>query len=904
MFRRFKSKILVPSIGVMMLVLVLVIVYTSVSVGNLTDELAEERASMISQATHLRLDELADLSALSARLVSQSEFIADVVISYTATQVVDRVALLAYLEGRRREIGAGNLLVLDNLGYCIIRTNIPDTYGDNMAIGSANVRAAMAGETVTAFGIGALVIRMSLSTYTPIISGGEQIGVFISRIIMNEDAFVDMFAEVFDSQVAIYTGTEVVATTRRDAAGNRALGEEADPRIARTVLEQNQIFRDLMPIDGVPHHVYVFPVHNVAGTPIGMFFVAFSHARTIAATRARQANMIVIGFVGLAIAAAAMFLYAKRLLNPLNLLTNNLHDIANGEADFTKQLPVIGNDEIAMASSYFNQTMDEFRKLVTSIEGHADALKKKEEVVRERMQAILDSSPLVCAHYDETGKILEVNKEAENMFGIPDRQMFVDNLQKYTPKTQPDGSDSTRKNAEWAEKAMREGSVRFEWTYLHNDGSPIPVEEIVHRINVDGKYHLFVYSRDLRDYHREREKERLVQGKIQAMMEQLNDHVEEQTASVAASSSATEEMIANIRSVTDTLSGNTKSVKELQEASVAGHSSLSDVVSDIQGIARESTSLMEINSVMESIASQTNLLSMNAAIEAAHAGESGRGFAVVADEIRKLAESSSQQSKTIGAVLNSIKGSIDKITKSTDAVMGKFNAIEDGVKTVAVQEDSILNAMEEQGQGSKQILQAVGTVNEITHKVKEAARRMVEASKEAMHKTDNTETRSFTDELTGIRNKEYFMESAEQELHYCLGENRDFNLFIFSVDNLSQITKTHGDNIRNDVLKILTQRARNGLKQGTLIARYSDNEFIVTLPNVRHETAVKLAEQAQKKIKDAPFATRGLKLDVSISLGIASKTSGTKTLREVIGNAERALASAKATGSNKVVSFG
>jgi len=310
MFKRFWSKILVPSIGVMMLALVLVVVYTSVSVRNLADELAEERASMISRATHLRLDDLAALSALAAQLAAQSDVIADIVITYADTQVVDRVALLAYLEGRRQEIGAGNLLVLDTQGYCVIGTNLPEAYGDNMAIGSANVRAALQGETVTAFGIGALVTRMSLSTYAPIISGGEQIGVFIARIVMSEDAFVDRFADVFDSHVAIYAGTEVVATTMRDATGNRALGEEADPRIAQTALERNEVFRELMLVDGAPHHVYVFPVHNVAGAPIGMFFVAFSHERAIAAARAQQINMILIGLAGLALAAVAMFLFA------------------------------------------------------------------------------------------------------------------------------------------------------------------------------------------------------------------------------------------------------------------------------------------------------------------------------------------------------------------------------------------------------------------------------------------------------------------------------------------------------------------------------------------------------------------------------------------------------------------
>jgi len=901
MLNSFKSKILVPSVSIMMLVLVLVVVYTSLSVRNLTDALAEERADMISQATTLRLEELADNSALAAQLVAQSDFIADVVINYTTTQTIDRVALLAYLEDRRMEIGAGNLLVLDNLGYCIIRTNLPDVYGDSMA-GSANVQRGMQGDTVTAFGIGALVIRMSLSTYTPIISDGEQIGVFIARIIMNSDEFVDRFADVFGAHVAIYTGTEVVATTIRNAAGVRALGGEAYPRIADTVLNRNEIFRDLKPVDGAPHHVYVFPVHNIAGTPIGMFFVAFSHERTLTATMWQRIHTILIGIAGLALAALVMFLYTRKLLTPLNLLTKNLHEIADGHADLTKKVPVIGNDEIAKASMYFNQTVEQFGKLITSIKGQTDEMKKQEAALREKMHAILDSSPIVCAVYDESGNIVDVNKEAENMFGIPDAQMFITSYNRFLPKSQPDGSDTISKSLEMLKKAQREGSARYELTYLHSDGSLIPTEEIVQRINLDGKDHTIAYSRDLRDFYRDREKERVVQAKIQIMMEQLNEHVEAQTASIVASSSATEEMIANIRSVTDTLADNSKNVKNLQDASVSGQTSLNEVVTDIQGIARESESLLQINAVMENIAGQTNLLSMNAAIEAARAGEAGKGFAVVASEIRKLAESSSNQSQTISGVLKSIKGSIDKITRSTDVVLGKFDAIGDGIKTVAVQEDNILHAMEEQGQGSKQILEAVSHVNEVTHQVKEAARRMVETNKEAMHQSSTVETQSFTDTVTGARNKKYFMESAEQELAYCVGEGRDFNIILFSIDNLQRLTDTHGTKLRDEMLKILALRARNSFKQGTLLARYSEDQFVITLPNVKHETAAKLAEQIQKKVKDAPFATKGHKLDVTISLGIASKTPVNNTLQAIVANAEKALANAKSNGSNSITS--
>ena len=234
---------------------------------------------------------------------------------------------------------------------------------------------------------------------------------------------------------------------------------------------------------------------------------------------------------------------------------------------------------------------------------------------------------------------------------------------------------------------------------------------------------------------------------ISANINNLNDQVEKQSSSVSQSSSAVEEMLANIESVTQTLIKNAVNVTRLMEASGVGRSGLSEVASDIQGIARESEGLLEINSVMENIASQTNLLSMNAAIEAAHAGESGKGFAVVAAEIRKLAENSSAQSKTISLVLKKMKESIDKITKSTNNVMREFEAIDNGVKVVSDQEENIRNAMEEQGSGSKQILQAISLLNDITRQVKSGSEQMLEGSREVISETRNLETA--TQEITG-----------------------------------------------------------------------------------------------------------------------------------------------------------
>ena len=266
----------------------------------------------------------------------------------------------------------------------------------------------------------------------------------------------------------------------------------------------------------------------------------------------------------------------------------------------------------------------------------------------------------------------------------------------------------------------------------------------------------------------------------------LNGHVEKQSSSVAQSSSAIEQMLANIQSVTNTLIRNSDNVKVLMDSSEVGKTGLHNVAQDIQEILHESEGLMEINLMMKNIASQTNLLSMNAAIEAAHAGDSGKGFAVVADEIRKLAESSSEQSKTIGSVLNKMKASIEKISGSTVSVLNKFELIDSSVKTVADQEDHIRNAMEEQGQGSHQVMDAITQVNGITQQVKDGSQEMLEGSKEVINESKNLER--VTQEISGSMNE---MATGTEQI----------NIAVHRVNELSSKNRENIDKLVREVSK-------------------------------------------------------------------------------------------------------
>ncbi|MBP3710446.1 MAG: hypothetical protein J6I73_08615 [Treponema sp.] len=214
-------------------------------------------------------------------------------------------------------------------------------------------------------------------------------------------------------------------------------------------------------------------------------------------------------------------------------------------------------------------------------------------------------------------------------------------------------------------------------------------------------------------------------NQIMGSIRELGESIDSQAASVSESSAAIDEMVANIRSMTQILEKNMVSVKELSNASDEGRNSVQSAVETSQGIIEQSASLMEASTIIQTIASQTNLLAMNAAIESAHAGEAGKGFAVVADEIRKLAEQSSQQGKAINDNLKALSASIADVAEDTKEVQQKFDVIYDLSQVVRNQENVIMNAMSEQASGNQQVLEAMKNINDTTSAVRDRSHEMV-----------------------------------------------------------------------------------------------------------------------------------------------------------------------------------
>lgn len=273
--------------------------------------------------------------------------------------------------------------------------------------------------------------------------------------------------------------------------------------------------------------------------------------------------------------------------------------------------------------------------------------------------------------------------------------------------------------------------------------------------------------------------------KIAENISSLHGQIENQSAALNQSSAAVQQMISNINSITESINKASLSFKKLTEASHLGSENLNLVKNLVNEVSGLSSHLLETNAVINSIASQTNLLAMNAAIEAAHAGDAGKGFSVVADEIRKLAEDSSAQSKMIAKELQSIVNSIETIVTATEKADKSFFDVKSQIDSVGRLTEEITLAMEEQNEGSKQIIEALKSIQDVTLNVRESSVEINSNSdliqQEMLTLTKiSGDVQKMTEEVSlAVKNINISMDNITKDSR----ENKD------AIENLNQITR-------------------------------------------------------------------------------------------------------------------
>lgn len=268
-------------------------------------------------------------------------------------------------------------------------------------------------------------------------------------------------------------------------------------------------------------------------------------------------------------------------------------------------------------------------------------------------------------------------------------------------------------------------------------------------------------------------------------IESLGQSIKRQAGAVSESSAAIEEMVSNFASVSRMTESGLAHAESLKSLSSDGKSSLLGMSEMVRKVSERSASLSEATVLISSIASQTNLLAMNAAIEAAHAGESGRGFAVVADEIRKLAEGAGAQAKFIKQNIHDVEALISTVDENAARTTGAFDRIESSVQEVFAVVSQINQAMAEQNQGSAQILSSLAAMRDVTASVEEGSVEMTGGNRRLLEVL--TALRSVTTDVNALMAE---ITAGIREITVAMGEVSD--LGVQNRDTAAAITSDIG----------------------------------------------------------------------------------------------------------------
>lgn len=518
--------------------------------------------------------------------------------------------------------------------------------------------------------------RISISTGSPVFdAAGNIIAAVSAGYLLSDNAKLDKLKSQYKTDFTLFLGDTRISTTIINGEGKRLVGTKLDPKIAQIVLNHNSNYSGSADILGIPYVTAYRPIHNPAGKAMGVIF-AGNPLSQISSTRnsiiLKLVPVIIVVF--LSIGFLVIRVMKKILIKPImNLIENGADKIAAGDIDI--DLNSSRSDEIGRLERAF---MD----MVSNI-------KMKVRAAEKISSGQLEFDLELQSDKDILGKsMLKISSNLKEL--VAETKFMADSY--------IHGRLSVRANADKYSGSYRELLNGFnsgidEIVFPTREGSRVLEKlasgDLTARVSgdFDGDHGILIKSINTLAESMEAaisEVSRTVGITVQASS-QISESAVQIAEGTQIQSDQSTEIASAIEEMTHTIFENTKNSSFASEAakqagqkaveggvtvgeSISGMLKIAEIVDEtavtVEALGQSSREIGDIIQVIDDIADQTNLLALNAAIEAARAGEQGRGFAVVADEVRKLADKTSRATKEITTMIRTIQEETNSAVKS------------------------------------------------------------------------------------------------------------------------------------------------------------------------------------------------------------------------------------------------
>ncbi len=626
----------------------------------------------------------------------------------------------------------------DAKGVVFTRGHSPGKYGDDKSSDPA-IQATLQGKDVSgfAFGKSGLAIR----GFVPVKDKGVVIGTFQTGFNLNQDMLSKLSMLV--GPIAFYEKDTLSQTTSPEEL--QLIGKAKEPEIfARLAAGEDMVVVQ----EGARHSTYL-PMPNPFGTGIqGMFRLD----QDVSFVRDRQKENWIALAITVALAAGVVLLVAvfigRGISRPVNNLVRYADAVAKGDLEATSGMD--RNDEIG--------------RLTTSISSMVENLKDK----TYWYESMLDAIPFPVSVTDTEMRWTFINKAAMEVTGKRREEVFGKQCSSWGADicgTDRCGVECLKRgqSTSWFTQPSLDRDFQVDAAYLTDrsgarTGHIEVVQDVTEANNLKRQAEQALKDGMLQAaVSLEGVVERMTSAseELAAQVEQASRGAEDQKSRTAETATAMEEMNATVMEVAKSAASAADTAEDARAKAIEGSERVNNVVScmgevrkqasemknDMLELGRQAEGIGQILNVITDIADQTNLLALNAAIEAARAGEAGRGFAVVADEVRKLAEKTMTATREVGDAIHGIQqgaakniGNVENVGKNiamaTDLSETSGEALQEIVNLVehaADQVRSIATASEEQSAASEEINRSIDDVQRVSLETAEAMQQSAQA---------------------------------------------------------------------------------------------------------------------------------------------------------------------------------